>query len=179
MHCIRNGTAAQGERASEWKARAREREREKWEWKKDKPECCEWKMNGASVNQEVSTIVKHAAGEYIRSSCSAALGAWLQCANANANPDPCPCLGTQDLNLGPTRGQCDGSSWALFHFIHLSSIVILIYYIFFAFFSLLLFALSLSLPFSLLHAPFALRSPLASSTSAGRHFASTHNGAFI
>lgn len=69
------------------------------------------------------------------------------------------------LNIASTI-QYDGSTWALFHFIHFSSIVIFIYYI------LLCLSRFLSLYIA---CPFL---PVwASSTSAGRHFASTHNGA--
>lgn len=72
-----------------------------------------------------------------------------------------------DSNIASTI-QYDGSTWALFHFIHFSSIVIFIYYI------LLFLSRFLSLYIA---RPFL---PVwASSTSAGRHFASTHNGAFL
>lgn len=117
------------------------------------PGCCEWKMNEASVDQDVSTNVKQAAGIHSQQLLCSWDFPWMR--------------QVADSNIASTI-QYDGSTWALFHFIHFSSIVIFIYYI----------SLCLSLFFSFYIAcPFL---PVwASSTSAGRHFASTHNGAFL
>lgn len=129
------------------KAVLKEIDRE-WEGEECKPGCCEWKINVASVNQDVSTNVKQAAGIHSQQ---------LLCSWDFPSMRQVP-----DLNIASTIQYDGGSTWALFHFIQFSSIVIFIYYMF---------------SLSILHVPFF--SVWASSTSAGRHFASTHNGAFL
>lgn len=78
------------------------------------PGCCEWKMNEASVDQDVSTNVKQAAGIHSQQLLCSWDFPWMR--------------QVPDSNIASTI-QYDGSTWALFHFIHFSSIVIFIYYI--------------------------------------------------
>lgn len=115
------------------KAVLKEIDRE-WEGEECKPGCCEWKINVASVNQDVSTNVKQAAGIHSQQ---------LLCSWDFPSMRQVP-----DLNIASTIQYDGGSTWALFHFIQFSSIVIFIYYMFSL--SLFLYCMSLSSPYELL-----------------------------